>query len=439
MFLARCTPLAQLNASPLRRTVTTVMSASFVAATFATAFASRPAGGDAVSSLKSQAIAISQKIVLEQLQIGAYQQQYSVYSQKVAGDQAAVTAIDQQIGADQQNIDAKTQVVRKTAVMTYMSAGAASSDASVSLFTGNANRVQAASEYSGIAVGNISTAVDQLHTARLILQSDQQSLQRKQAEDQSDLTQQSNNLSQADSTEQQLAATRSVVNGQLAAAVAQEAAAQRALAAAAVAAAQRAAAKAHPSSPPSTSGAPAPSSPPPSPATLATNAPAPSPLLGSRRWREPERPAAAPVPPVRGAGRIRRQLRRGLAERRVHGCVPILAVDLELGGVGGRARLAGRGAAERSLEGRAGHRRGRALRLGWPAALARRPLRVARAPNPPDFPPPLPTGQRNAQPPVPAHTSHSGASPAAWARQWATRPSTIPASAGCGPSGAATR
>ena len=281
MFLARCTPLAQLNASPLRRTVTTVMSASFVAATFATAFASRPAGGDAVSSLKSQAVAISQKIVLEQLQIGAYQQQYSVYSQKVAGDQAAVTAIDQQIGADQQNIDAKTQVVRKTAVMTYMSAGAASSDASVSLFTGNANRVQAASEYSGIAVGNISTAVDQLHTARLILQSDQQSLQRKQAEDQSDLTQQSNNLSQADSTEQQLAATRSVVNGQLAAAVAQEAAAQRALAAAAVAAAQRAAAKAHPSSPPSTSGAPAPSSPPPSPATLATNAPAPSPSSGA--------------------------------------------------------------------------------------------------------------------------------------------------------------
>ena len=245
------------------------------------ALASRPAGGDAVSSLKSQAIAISQKIVLEQLQIGAYQQQYSVYSQKVASDQAAVTAIDQQIGADQQNIDAKTQVVRKTAVMTYMSAGAASSDASVSLFTGNANRVQAASEYSGIAVGNINTAVDQLHTARLILQSDQQSLQRKQAEDQSDLTQQSNDLSQAGSTEQQLAATRSVVNGQLAAAVAQEAAAQRALAAAAVAAAQRAAAKAHPSSAPSTSAAPAPSSPPPSPATLATNAPAPSPPSGA--------------------------------------------------------------------------------------------------------------------------------------------------------------
>jgi Transglycosylase-like domain len=256
------------------------MSASFVAATFTMAFASRPAGGDAVSSLKSQAVAISQKIVLEQLQIGAYQQQYSVYSQKVASDQAAVTAINQQIGADQQNIDAKTQVVRKTAVMTYMSAGAASSDASVSLFTGNANRVQAASEYSGIAVGNINTAVDQLHTARLILQSDQQSLQRKQAEDQSDLTQQSNNLSQADNTEQQLAATRSVVNGQLAAAVAQEAAAQRALAAAAVAAAQRAAAKAHPSSPSSNS-APAPSTPPPSSATPATNAPAPSPPSGA--------------------------------------------------------------------------------------------------------------------------------------------------------------
>ena len=379
MFLARCTPVAQLNArSPFRRTVIAVMSASFVAATFTTAFASRPAGGDAVSSLKSQAIAISQKIVLEQLQIGAYQQQYSVYSQKVASDQAAVTAIDQQIGADQQNIDAKTQVVRKTAVMTYMSAGAASSDASVSLFTGNANRVQAASEYSGIAVGNINTAVDQLHTARLILQSDQQSLQRKQAEDQSDLTQQSNNLSQADNTEQQLAGDP--VGGERSAGGGRDAGSGRAAGSRSRSGRRRPAGRREGASEQpildqrSTGAFLA--------ATLAGNAhherACAVAALGSRRWREPQRPAAAPVPPVRGAGRIRRQLRRGLAERRVHGCVPILAVDLELGGVGGRARLAGRRAAEPSVEGRGGHRRGRPLRLGWPATLAGRPLRVAQ-------------------------------------------------------------
>jgi peptidoglycan hydrolase CwlO-like protein len=296
VFLARCTPLAQLNArSPFRRTATAVLSASLVAASFASAFEARPAGGDAVSSLKSQALAISQKIVLEQLQIGAYQQQYSVYSQKVASDQAEVATIGQQIGADQQNIDRKAVLVRRTAVMTYMNAGAASSDASVSLFTGNANKAQAASEYSGIAVGNINTALDQLHTARVILQSDQQALQRKQAQDQADLSQQSNDLSQANSTEAQLASTQTLVNGQLAAAVAQEQAAQRALAAAAVAAAQRAAAKTtHPSTPPSTvAPATVPTTASSSP-TLASNAPPAAPPSGGGSGQNLTDP---PLPP----------------------------------------------------------------------------------------------------------------------------------------------
>ena len=293
MLLARCTPLAQLNArSPFRRSVTVVTSACLVATLFVVTFASRPAGGDEVSSLKSQALAISQKIVLEQLQIGAYQQQYSVYSQKVASDQANVAAIGQQITADQQNIDKKSQVVRRTAVMGYMSAGAASSNASVALFTGNPNRAQAASEYSRIAVGNINTALDQLHTARLILQSDQQALQRTQAEDQADLSRQANDLSQANSTEAQLASTQSLVNGQLASAIEQEAAAQQALAAAAVAAAQRAAAKnSHPSSTAPTSPAP---TPPPSSATLASNAPAPAPPAGAGSGQNLSDP---PLPP----------------------------------------------------------------------------------------------------------------------------------------------
>jgi peptidoglycan hydrolase CwlO-like protein len=289
VLLARCTPLAQLNARlPLRRTATALLSVCLVAASFAAAFASRPAAGDSISSLKSQALAISQKIVLEQLQIGAYQQQYSVYSQKVANDQADVADIDQQIATDQRAIQTKSLVVRRTAVMTYTSAGAASTDTSVTLFTGNANRAQAAGEYSGIAVGNITTALDQLHTARLILETDQQALQRKQAQDQTDLSQQSNDLSQAHSSEQQLATTQSVVNGQLAAAVAQAQAAQRALAAAAVAAAERAATKAHPNPPPSTTVPTVP----PSSATVAAGAQAPAPTSTT----------TTPAPPALSAG-----------------------------------------------------------------------------------------------------------------------------------------
>jgi hypothetical protein len=172
-----------------------------------------------------------------------------------------------------------------------MNSGATSTDTNTTMFTGNANRAQAASEYSGIAVGNITTALDQLHTARLILQTDRQSLQHTQAQDQSDLSQQANDLSRANSSEQQLAATQSVVNGELTAAVAQAEAAQQALAAAAVAAAQRAAARnGHKSTPTTTT----PPTSQPTSATSSTNTPAPA---------FPSVPApTAPSTPPAGAG-----------------------------------------------------------------------------------------------------------------------------------------
>ena len=46
--------------------------------------------------------------------------------------------------------------------------------------------MQAASEYSGIAVGNITTAIDQLRTAQRTLQSDEAALQQQQQRDRSD-------------------------------------------------------------------------------------------------------------------------------------------------------------------------------------------------------------------------------------------------------------
>ncbi len=229
--------------------MTTLLVASSLFAYHATARAS----ADQVSDLKAQAASISEKLIQQQLEIGAYQQQYSVASAAVAADARAIDRIDQQITTDQQLIDRKARTVRHTAIMSYINAGSESPNTSVALFSGSGDRVQAATEYSSIALGNITTALDELHTAQRTLVAQQSALQVQQARDQADRTQQANDLGQATTTARQMQSVQAQVTGQLAAAVAQQTAAQDAAAAAAVAAAQRSAVRtASTASPPST-------------------------------------------------------------------------------------------------------------------------------------------------------------------------------------------
>jgi peptidoglycan hydrolase CwlO-like protein len=202
----------------------------------------RPVGADQITDLRAQATALSQRLVEEQLQVGAYQQQYSVASAAVASDAQAIAQLGQQIQQDQREISQRTGDVRNQAIRSYTDYGTGSSGSDASIFSGSEQRVQAASEYTGIAIGNITTDLDQLTSARQTLQADQSALQQQQAHDQADLASQSNDLSQADGTQSQLEASQAQVTGQLATAVAQQVAAQNAAAAAAVAAAQKASA-----------------------------------------------------------------------------------------------------------------------------------------------------------------------------------------------------
>ena len=79
-----------------------MLLATLVASTsFGAVAASRPAGADQVSTLQAQAVAISQQLIQEQLQVDADHQQYSVVSARVAADAQAITQIGQQIGQDQ--------------------------------------------------------------------------------------------------------------------------------------------------------------------------------------------------------------------------------------------------------------------------------------------------------------------------------------------------
>jgi len=267
--------MAELNARAHRRTtvVAMLLSALVASISFAVIIVPRPASADQISTLQAEATALSQQLVEEQLQVGADQQQYSVATARTAADARAMARISSQIARDQKEISGRSEAVRQQAVISYMDYGAGSSGTVGSLFSGSQETVQAASEYSGIAVGNITTAVDQLRTAQDTLRAAEAGLQRQEAQDQADQASQAADLSQADAVQQQLEASQARVTGQLAAAVASQTAARDAAAASAVAAARRAAAQ-HgpaPSATPAPSTVPAPAaSPSTGPAAAAT-------------------------------------------------------------------------------------------------------------------------------------------------------------------------
>ncbi len=251
-----------------------------VLATLPIGAALRPAGADTVSSLRSQAATVSHDLVLAQLQEDAARQATSVASSQVAADRQAIDQLDRQMAADQQSIDQHLHVVQAAAIRSYVNSGADSAGADASLFAGATSTAQAASEYSRLAVGNITTELDQLHTAQHALAGRQAALQARQAQDRADQARRAAALGQASAAASQLQAEQAQVTGQLAVAVASEQAAQARAAAAAVTSATRHAPRA-PSAglaPTSTTGTiPAGST----PGTVAAPAPTPAPTGSS--------------------------------------------------------------------------------------------------------------------------------------------------------------
>jgi peptidoglycan hydrolase CwlO-like protein len=209
-----------------------------------------PAGADTVTGLQAQAATVAHDLVLEQLQVDATQQQTSVAASRVAADQQAIDTLDQQLAADQQAIARHLQVVQAQAIRSYIDSGADSSSSDTALFAGGSAQAQAASEYTRLAVGTITTDLAQLHTAQRALGAQQSQLQARQDQDRADAARQSAALGQATAATGQLRAEQAQVTGQLASAVDAQQAAQAKAAAAAVAGARKSAPAA--STPPAT-------------------------------------------------------------------------------------------------------------------------------------------------------------------------------------------
>jgi septal ring factor EnvC (AmiA/AmiB activator) len=204
-----------------------------------------PAGStaaDQVSALKAQATQIARDLVLEQLQIGTYQQQYDVDTAKVQRDKVEIESSGARIQADVTRVGRDRKRLQSEVLSAYINV-----DPEVSglgnLFEDQRD-APTRTEYEEVASGDIALSVDALHNDEAGLRAARATLEQEEARDQATTNQEGTLADSAHQTEIQLASKQSEITGQLAAAVAQQQAAQAAAAAAAVRAAQAKAASA---------------------------------------------------------------------------------------------------------------------------------------------------------------------------------------------------
>jgi hypothetical protein len=262
--------LVAVAAKPVALALVTTISAMMIVS-------SGPAAADQTSSLKSQAAQLSHDLVLEQLQIGAHQQQYAVDSAKVQQDEAEIGSTQQQLSSDVQRVSRDRKRLQSEAVSAYIHMDPQSAG-NQALFSGNQSEAFARAEYEEVTSGDTSLAIDVLHSDENQLQAARATLQEQEAQDQVTTNEEAAQGNAARQTQTELSSKQSQITGQLAAAVAQQQALQAAAAARAVRAAQEAAAAAATAAAARTSTTPVPSAaaPPPQGASAGTSAGNPS-------------------------------------------------------------------------------------------------------------------------------------------------------------------
>ncbi len=214
----------------------------------------RPVAADQVSNLKAQAVQIAQDLVLEQLQIGSYQQRYDVDIAQVQRDQEEIGSSDNKIQADISRVRRDRNRLESEAVSAYINLDPEVSGTEA-LFE-NQKEAPTRAEYEEVATGDIALTIDAFRSDEKALGAERATLEQQETLDQVTTNQEATLANAARHTEVQLASKQAEITGELAVAVAQQQAAQAAAAAAAVRAAQTPAAAAvatsRPSEPPST-------------------------------------------------------------------------------------------------------------------------------------------------------------------------------------------
>ena len=205
----------------------------------------RPVAGDQISDAKAKAAAIEAQLSQAQNEMSALSQQYDEAQYHLSQINSSIQTTEANISTDQQQVSKDKNTLAKAAVANYITDGTASTQNSI--FSGNQETLGATSEYNQIAEGDISLAVDQLHTAENQLNAQKAQLTSEQgqaqtqvnaeqaavAQNQQAINQQKNALAQEQGQIAQLVQQQQ----QAEAAAAAQAARQRQAAAAAAAAA----------------------------------------------------------------------------------------------------------------------------------------------------------------------------------------------------------
>ncbi len=230
------------------------MGLSLVTAITATVVVARgPVAADQVSDLQAKATQVAKDLVLQQLQVDTYQQQYGADVTKVQQDEAAIGSTESQIQSDTNRVSRDRKRLQSEAVWAYIHLGG-DANGTPTIFE-NQTVAPTRTEYEDVASGDISLTIDSIHIDENRLRAERATLAQQRAEDQATTNQEASLTNDARQTAASLAAQQSEITGQLAVAVAQQQAAQAAAAQAAIRAAQAktaAAAIATPSRAPST-------------------------------------------------------------------------------------------------------------------------------------------------------------------------------------------
>ena len=193
----------------------------------------RPAGGDAISDAKAKAAAIEAQLAQAQNEMSALSQQYDAAQYHLSQINSNITTTKANIAADQSQVQHDKATLAKAAVANYITDGTAATQNPI--FSGNEQTLGATTEYNTIAEGDISLAVDNLHTAENSLNTQVTQLEGEQSQAQAQVTTEQNAVAQNAQAVQQQKSALAQEQGQIAQLVQQQ---QQAEAAAAAKAAQ---------------------------------------------------------------------------------------------------------------------------------------------------------------------------------------------------------
>ena len=201
-----------------------------------------PVAADQVSDLQARANQVARDLVLQQLQVDTFQQQYGADVTKVQQDDAAIGATESQIQSDSDRVNRDRRRLQSEAVWAYIHLGG-DANGTPTIFE-NQTVAPTRAQYEDVASGDIRLTIDSIHIDQNRLRAERATLAQQQAADQATTNQEASLTDAARRTATSLAAQKSEITGQLAVAVAQQQAAQAAAAQAAVRSAQAKAAAA---------------------------------------------------------------------------------------------------------------------------------------------------------------------------------------------------